>query len=63
LDHLPLILVEVLLIFGGALAFGWWQLRDLKRERVKREAKQRALAANDPAAPTAAAANQGSREA
>lgn len=41
MDHLPLILVEVVLVFGGVLAFGWWQLRDLKREREKREAARR----------------------
>jgi hypothetical protein len=41
-NHLPLIVVEVLLVFGGAVAFAWWQLRDLARERRKREdAKQR----------------------
>lgn len=37
-DHLPLILVEVVMVFGGALAFGWWQFRDLRRERERREA-------------------------
>jgi hypothetical protein len=40
-NHLPLILVEVLLVFGGAVAFAWWQFRDLKREREKREAAKR----------------------
>jgi len=39
-DHLPLIVVEVVMIFGGALAFGWWQLRDLKRERELREQRE-----------------------
>lgn len=33
--HLPLILVEGVLTFGGVLAFAWWQFRDLKREREK----------------------------
>jgi hypothetical protein len=37
MNHLPLILVEVVLIFGGAVAFAWWQFRDLARERKKRE--------------------------
>lgn len=37
MDHLPFILVEVVLVFGGAMAFAWWQFRDLKREREKRE--------------------------
>jgi predicted negative regulator of RcsB-dependent stress response len=31
-QNLPVILIEVVLIFGGVLAFGWWQLRDLKKE-------------------------------
>ena len=37
MDHLPLIVAELVLVFGGVLAFGWWQLRDLARERKKRE--------------------------
>jgi predicted negative regulator of RcsB-dependent stress response len=37
-QNLPVILIEVVLIFGGVLAFGWWQLRDLKKERQRREA-------------------------
>jgi hypothetical protein len=49
MDHLPLILVEVVLVFGGALAFAWWQFRDLARERRKREAL-RQQAQPDPAA-------------
>lgn len=40
-SHLPLIVIEVVLVFGGALAFAWWQLRDLKRERKKREDAKR----------------------
>jgi predicted negative regulator of RcsB-dependent stress response len=39
-QNLPVILIEVVLIFGGVLAFGWWQLRDLKRERERREANE-----------------------
>jgi hypothetical protein len=40
-EHLPLIVVEIVLVFGGALAFAWWQFRDLDRERKKREEKKR----------------------
>ena len=43
MNHLPLIVVEVLLVFGGALAFAWWQFRDLRLEREKREKRQRDL--------------------
>ena len=35
----PLILVEGVLIFGGALLFGWWQLRSIARDQ--REAAKR----------------------
>ena len=38
--NLPVILIEVVLIFGGVLAFGWWQLRDLGQERKRREAAE-----------------------
>ena len=31
MSNLPIILIEVVLIFGGALAFGIWQLRSLKK--------------------------------
>jgi hypothetical protein len=50
--HGAIILIEIVIVFGGALAFGWWQLRDLKRERLRREAAARAAA--DEAAPAAA---------
>jgi hypothetical protein len=33
----PFIVVELVMTLGGALAFGWWQMRDLKKERLKRE--------------------------
>jgi hypothetical protein len=32
LSNLPVILIEVVLIFGGVLAFGIWQLRALKKQ-------------------------------
>ena len=31
MSNLPIILIEVVLIFGGVLAFGIWQLRSLKK--------------------------------
>ncbi len=54
-DHLPLIVVEVVMIFGGALAFGWWQLRDLDREKRLREQRQAAAAARPEEASLTAA--------
>lgn len=41
-EHTPLILIELVLVFGGVLAFGWWQLRDVKRAREKAAAERRA---------------------
>jgi hypothetical protein len=45
-QHLPIVLIEVLLIFGGVLAFGWWQLRDLKKAREQTQRDR--LAAAEP---------------
>lgn len=42
MDHLPFIVVEVVLVFGGAMAFAWWQFRDLRRERDKRQRSKNA---------------------
>jgi hypothetical protein len=43
MEHVPFIAVEIVLVFGGAMAFAWWQFRDLARERKKRDdAKARA---------------------
>jgi hypothetical protein len=36
----PVILFEVVLIFGGVLLFAWWQLRDLRKEREKDHKKK-----------------------
>lgn len=49
-SNLPIILIEVVLVFGGVLLFGWWQLRSVKRDR------ERTLASKASAATTAAAA-------
>jgi len=39
-SHFPIILVEVIMVFGGVLLFAWWQLRELKKLRQEREQKQ-----------------------
>ncbi|BEI37087.1 hypothetical protein [Polynucleobacter sp. HIN7] len=36
----PIILIEVILVFGGVLLFACWQLRDLKKEREKDQKKR-----------------------
>ncbi|MCF8191821.1 MAG: hypothetical protein K9J04_03050 [Burkholderiales bacterium] len=46
-----MILIEGVLVFGGVLAFAWWQFRDLRREREK--------AARMAAAPPPPSAGQG----
>ncbi len=37
MSNLPIILIEVVLVFGGALAFGIWQLRSLERSKKPRD--------------------------
>ena len=51
--HLPIVLIEVVLIFGGVLAFGWWQLRSIKQDQAKtaRERAEREAAAREAAPP------------
>ena len=39
-DFGPVILIEVVLVFGGVLLFSWWQLRDLRKEREKNQKKK-----------------------
>lgn len=50
--HWPLILIEGVLVFGGALAFGWWQLRSVRRDRERaqqaREREAEASRERDP---------------
>lgn len=41
-EHFPIILIELVLVMGGVLAFGWWQLRDVKREQARRAAARAA---------------------
>ena len=36
----PIILIEVVLVFGGVLLFAWWQLRDLRKERERDQKKK-----------------------
>ena len=43
-DNFPIILIEVVLTFGGVLVFGWWQLRSIKRDQQK-AAEQKLLQA------------------
>ena len=44
--HLPVIIIEVVLFFGGALAFGWWQLRSVRKDQRKAAEERAAREAN-----------------
>lgn len=47
-SHWPIVLIEGVLVLGGALAFGWWQLRSVRRDQelaaARRKAEQEAAA-------------------
>ena len=34
-----IVLIEVVLVFGGVLLFAWWQLYDLRKEKSKTKKK------------------------
>jgi hypothetical protein len=36
----PVILIELVLTFGGVLLFAWWQFRDLRKEREKAQERK-----------------------
>lgn len=44
MGNAPFILIEGVLVFGGALAFGWWQLRSIKRDQQALAERRRAEA-------------------
>lgn len=44
-ESLPIVLVEVVLIFGGVLAFAWWQLHEIKVDQRKAAAERAKKAA------------------
>lgn len=52
--NLPVILIELVLVLGGVLAFAWWQLRSVRRDREatarQRDQDRRAEANSDTAA-------------
>lgn len=39
-EFAPFIIIELFLVFGGVVLFAWWQFRDLRKEREKRECQQ-----------------------
>jgi hypothetical protein len=42
-DHTPIIVIELVLVFGGAILFTWWQLHSIKVDQRK-AAERRAVA-------------------
>jgi predicted negative regulator of RcsB-dependent stress response len=44
-ENLPIVLIEVVLIFGGVLAFAWWQLHEIKVDQRKAAAERAKTAA------------------
>ena len=54
-SNLPIILIEVVLVFGGVLLFGWWQLRSVKRDRERTLASKATTATTATTAAAAAA--------
>lgn len=59
MESSALIIAEMLITLGVCLGFGFWQLWDLRRERIKDAAK----AAAKEAAAQAASAGEGARPA
>ncbi|MDF1750158.1 MAG: hypothetical protein P1V34_14910 [Alphaproteobacteria bacterium] len=41
MSDLTMVLLEGGLVFGGALDFYFWQMRDLKREKDKRDSQDK----------------------
>ena len=39
-ENLPIVLIEGVLIFGGVLAFAWWQLHEIKVDQRKAAAER-----------------------
>jgi CHASE3 domain sensor protein len=62
-DHSPFILIELVLIFGGAMAIAWWQIRDVKRaqEETRRAREAAEAAARASAADAAKDDGEGTR--
>jgi hypothetical protein len=39
-NYSGVMVLEVILVFGGVLLFAWWQLRDLRKERERDQKKE-----------------------
>jgi hypothetical protein len=45
LNALPIVIVEVVMVFGGVLLFAWWQLRTIRKDRERATEERRRTAA------------------
>jgi hypothetical protein len=67
-DYTPIILIELVLVFGGAVLFAWWQLHSIKVDRRKAaerraaEEAQRQLSEAQAAQPASGGAAEPSGE-
>jgi hypothetical protein len=61
-SHWPIILVEGVMVFGGALVFGWWQLRSIRIDREKAALRQAERLADELANASAEASMNTSAE-
>ncbi|MCA3218664.1 MAG: hypothetical protein ING59_08925 [Burkholderiales bacterium] len=43
-ENWPIVLIEGIIVLGGALAFAWWQLREIKIDQQRAAEKERAAA-------------------
>jgi hypothetical protein len=48
MSNFPVILIEVILVFGGVLAFGIWQLRALKKQETPPDAEKSKTSEDEP---------------
>jgi hypothetical protein len=54
-SHWPIVLIEGIIVFGGVLAFAWWQLREIKRDQQKAAQERAALSSGQqPSTPSGA---------
>lgn len=51
MNNLPIILIEVVLIFGSVLAFSIWQLRSIKKPKPPKDPEVAPRSASSPRHP------------
>lgn len=50
-DHTPIIVIELVLVFGGAILFTWWQLHSIKVDQRKAAERRAAKQAREEQQP------------